>query len=148
MFFIMLHSLFFGAIAAAMALNWLEHTDESRYGDLIFICIFIGCCVFTILGIIGIIDSVIWKCTVQGNQIYYRSLFYRGGFSVCNIKQIESFSFFATMPGEDWRLSIVGKKNPLIVYSKSVNSLVFLDYLRSKEIPGANKIYRPRSKAK
>ena len=139
-FFQALGALLFGTIASGMAFNWLEHTDESAYGDLIFIVIFIGCCLLAFLGLIAVINGVVWKCTVDGERIYYHGLLVQKSFVISDVEQVESANFFATMPWEFWFLTLTGQKRPLAVYPKAVNSAVFLAYLKSRKIPGANKL--------
>jgi len=130
-------TLLSGSIVTGMALNWLDHTDESPHGDLIFIGIFILFSLMAIGNIAMMVNAVIWKCTIQGEHIHYRSLFYRKEFAFHDIERVAFHHVPATTRSFEinaWHIFLSKKKRPLTVPTKGIGIHIFLECLRNRNI--------------
>jgi len=88
-------------------------------------------------------NALIWKCTVQGENIRYRSLFFRKEFTFRDIERVafherEFGSMSAPIKAHYWRIFLTGKKLPLIVSAQACNSHAFMRCLRDRKTPGSS----------
>ena len=132
--------LFFAPLAIGMALNWLDHTDERAYGDLIFIGAFLLFSFVAISGVTGLLNFFIWKCTIQGESIQYHSLFHREEFTFHDIERVAYH--FAPRGGSSWSIFLSGRKRPLAVPVRTIGYDIFLECLENRDIPGSDPLDR------
>jgi len=128
------------AIVTLMALNWLDHTDESAHGDLIFIGIFILFSFFALISIALMVNALIWNYTIQDEHIHYRSLFRREVFTFQDIEKVAVYYTRATHYSPEmnyWLIFLFGEKRPLSVHPKDIGSHFLLECLQNKNIQGA-----------
>jgi len=135
-----LTALFFSPISIGMALNWLDHTDESAHGDLIFIGLFTLFSFIALIGIAEMVNAVIWKCTIQGEHIRYCSLYHRKDFTFHDIERVayhHSPGSLYTLDTSAWHIFLFGEKRPFTVPAKASGVHIFLECLRNRNIPGS-----------
>ena len=96
--------------------------------------------VIAVVGTAPTINSLIWKCTVQGEQIKYRSLFYRKNFTFQNIERVafrkRTWRYYHRETDISfWHIFLKGKRLPIKVPANGFNTSDFAHCLRQKNIP-------------
>jgi len=135
-------TLLFSAIVAVLAMNWLIHTFEGVYGDLIYIALFILFSLLLVASIVFLMNVVVWKCTVQGECICYRSLRFRNEFTFDDISRIEfeAFQPLYSVETKTYRIFLHGRKRPLLLPVKAVGMNILIERLKSKKIMGSKSL--------
>ena len=106
--------------------------EELIFGGLLVIIVSFG-------SIAGLITRGIWKCTIQGNHILYWSLISRIKFAFDDIERVE-LDIMRSHRAPDLKtlhIYLYGRKRWLSIPSKSTNSNLFLECLKSRKILGS-----------
>jgi len=136
-------TLFLGAFAIWILPNILLEIPNAAaaasYGSFVLSRLFIfGMLAGFVMHALEIVETIVSRCEVQGNDIRYASLFRRREFTFDDIEHIQFLKM--RFPGSIyvptlWRIRLREDKCRLTIPHKSINIEPFFERIRSRNIP-------------
>ena len=137
-------ALFCGIAAVVITINMLDPAYEvSGNREWVSTGVFIFVLSMgSILGMLAIVDNLIWKYTIRGNDIQYRSLFTRKKFTFEDIEKVELFvsgsNEIQTPDMNVWRIFLNEGKNPYTMPANVIGGNLFIRCLKDSNVSGAD----------
>ena len=141
LFWALIAALFFWPPIVVVVITGIE--ASSSFAPQ-YIYIYVIALMIAIVGTAPTIKRIIWKCTIEGEQIEYRSLLYRKDFTFQDIERVtfrkriwRSVYTSADTDLSFWHIFLKGKRLSIKVPVKGVNTDDFVRCLRQRNVPGS-----------
>ena len=138
LFWALIAALFFWPPIVVVVITGIE--ASSSFAPQ-YIYIYVIALMIAIVGTAPTIKRIIWKCTIEGEQIEYRSLLYRKDFTFQDIERVVFrkriwSSVYAETDLSFWHIFLKDKRLPIKVPDRSFRTDDFVRCLRQRNIPG------------